>query len=148
MIADPWMMRPPSPVQGRVVEGIHVARTEDALLFERVAFTAAAGTGPSRSGELHPRGSERSRGLHLLVAWRGECPVGTALALVHATGVFVSAVAVLEAERGAGVGTALTATAVAQAADRPATLSASTLGLGVYQRLGFQFVAKPIDWKH
>jgi hypothetical protein len=52
--------------------------TADALPFERTAFLAASGCPPERPGELHPRGSERTPGLHLLLAHLHDEPVGTA----------------------------------------------------------------------
>lgn len=145
--ADPWMLRLPSALDRSAAKGVRVEPTSDALLFERVAFEAAAGEAPVRPGQLHPAGSHRSPGLHLLLAWRDDRPIGTALVVVHATGVLVSAVAVLASERGVGVGSMLTAAAVAHDLSRPATLSASDLGRNVYLRLGFEFVANPTDWK-
>lgn len=145
--ADPWMLRPPGRCPVPAVSGLTIERVRDAELFERTAFLAASGTAPKRPGELHPRGSEHTPGLHLLLARVDHQPVGTALALVHERGLFISAVAVVAAHRGQGIGTSLTATALNCAADRPATLSASEAGLGIYRQLGFEPVAVPLDWK-
>lgn len=145
--ADPWMLRKPGPRGVPSVPGVQIAQTADALLFERTSFLAAAGRPPANPGELHPAGSATVEGLHLFLARRGSDPVGTALAVRHAHGVTVSAVNVLPAERGRGVGAALTAAAANLAPGVPATLSASRLGLGVYRRLGFVVLAgTPLHW--
>lgn len=144
--ADPWMLRAPGRCIAPEVAGVHVGHTTDAEEFERVAFLAASGTPPRRVGELHPRGSETTPGLHLLLAFRGERPVGTALAMTHSIGVLISAVAVVTNERRLGIGAALTAAAVNCAPDRPATLSASRIGANTYRRLGFTDVGAPTDW--
>lgn len=73
-------------------------------------------------------------------------PIGAALGLVTATSVVVSAVAVLPAARGQGLGTALTQHAMRLAPDLPATLSSSQLGYEVYRRLGFVEVGRPVHW--
>lgn len=145
--ADPWMLRPPGRCIVDEVAGVTIGRTGDAELFERVAFMAASGGPPRRAGELHPRGSETTPGLHLLLATRGGQPVGTALAMTHKTGVLVSAVAVLDGHRRLGIGAALTAAAINCAPDRPATLSASELGVRTYLRLGFTVVSTPTDYQ-
>lgn len=146
--ADPWMLRTASPcVAPPAISGLRIQRAGDAELFERSAFIAASGTPPDRPGKLHPRGSENTPGLHLLPAQLDDQPVGTALALVHDRGLFISAVAVIETHRGKGIGTSLTAAAINCAPDRPATLSASRAGLGIYRQLGFELVASPLDWK-
>ncbi|WP_367889971.1 GNAT family N-acetyltransferase [Serinicoccus kebangsaanensis] len=48
--------------------------------------------------------------------------------------------------RGTGLGTALTQRALALAPGLPATLSSSKMGYGVYRRLGFVDVGRPIHW--
>ena len=141
------MLRPQGVCSAPEVPGIEVRPTSDAELFEHTSFVAVTGKPPERRGELHPAGSQAAPGLHLFLAWRGELPVGTALAVVHDTGVVVSAVSVVAAERGCGIGARLSAAAVNCAPDRPATLSTSRLGEGVYRRLGFETVGRPLDWK-
>ena len=145
--ADPWMLRAAGACAAPAVPGLTIQRAGDAELFERIAFLAASGTPPERPGELHPHGSENTPGLHLLLASLDDQPVGSALALIHDRGLFISAVAVLAAHRGKGIGTALTAAAINCAPHRPATLSTSRAGLGIYQQLGFEVVATPLDWK-
>jgi GNAT superfamily N-acetyltransferase len=141
------MLRPPGPCTVPAAAGLTIQRAGDAHLFERIAFLAASGTPPDRPGELHPRGSEQTPGLHLLLAYLDDQPIGSALALAHDRGLFISAVAVIAAHRGKGIGRSLTAAAINCARDRPATLSASKAGLGIYRQLGFELVATPLDWK-
>lgn len=143
---DPWMFRR----RGRCVvpdpAGVTVERTSDAALFEHTAFLAAGGAPPAASGELHPPGSAALPGLQLFLALRAGWPIGTGLSVVHRTGVLVSGIAVVARERRRGIGAALTAAVINTAADRPATLSASSAGVGTYLRLGFEHVGHPIDW--
>lgn len=145
--ADPWMVRAAAPCDVPAVSGVRVERTYDALLFEHTAFLAAGGPPPVVPGELHPAGSEAIDGLFLFLARRGDAPVGTALAVRHARGVVVSAVNVLPAERGRGIGALLTACAVGIDPAARATLTASQLGLRVYRRLGFCDLAPALHWQ-
>jgi GNAT superfamily N-acetyltransferase len=66
---------------------------------------------------------------------------------VHDRGVVVSAVAVLQAERGRRIGSMLTAAAIAVHPELPTTLSATPLGLPVYRRLGFHELSAPVHWQ-
>ncbi|WP_420330099.1 GNAT family N-acetyltransferase [Ornithinimicrobium murale] len=68
------------------------------------------------------------------------------MGLVTGSCVVVSAVAVLPEFRGAGLGIALTQRVLALAPGLPATLSSSEIGHGVYRRLGFVDVGRPIHW--
>ena len=145
--ADPWMVRSAGPSAVAEVAGLTIEPAADAEVFEQVAFVAASGEPPGQAGELHPRGSENTPGLRLLVAQLDGHPVGSALALIHDRGLLVSAVAVVDAHRGRGIGAALTSAAINCAADQPATLSSSRAGLGLYRRLGFETVGSPLDWK-
>src|SRR5262249_38203637 len=106
--ADPWIVRTAGACAAPAVSGLTIQRAGDAELFEHIAFQAASGTPPERPGELHPRGSENTPGLHLLLASLDDQPVGSALALIHDRGLFISAVAVLAAHRRKGLRTAPT----------------------------------------
>jgi len=144
--AGPWMFRDSSRCPVEPPAGVVITATQDPLLFERIAFLAAGGRPPQRAGELHPPGSQHYPGLHLYLAWRGERAIGTALALIHETGIAVSALAVLAPERRQGIGAALTATALQAAPGLPATLSTSQIAAPTYRRLGFIEVGTPVDW--
>ncbi len=141
------MVREPGPCAVPAVRAVSVERTADALLFEDIAFRAAGGAPPSTPGELHPAGSDRVPGLCLFLARRHGRAVGTALSVLHERGVVVSAVTVLEAERGRGIGSMLTAAALDIRAGVPATLSASRSGLPLYRRLGFRELGRPLHWE-
>jgi GNAT superfamily N-acetyltransferase len=145
-LTDPWMIRHPGPCEIPAVEGVEVESTDDELLFERTAFVGAGGSPPADPGELHPPGSSGFDGLHMLLARRGETPVGTAIAVQHQSGTVISGVGVVAAERRKGIGALLTATAIAVDPTVPATLTASDLGIGVYRRLGFREVGLPWHW--
>jgi ribosomal protein S18 acetylase RimI-like enzyme len=59
-------------------------------------------------------------------------------------------VATIEAERGRGIGAAMTAAAIRHGAARGftvATLQASTMGRPVYERLGFRFVCDLVPYR-
>ncbi len=145
--AGPWMFREPSRCPVQPPAGVVITATCEPLIFERTAFLAASGRPPRRAGELHPPGSEHYPGLHLYLAWRGGQPIGTALALVHSTGVTVSAVTVQASERRQGIGAALTARALQTGPALTATLSTSQIASSVYRRLGFVEVGTPVDWE-
>lgn len=143
-----WMIREPGTAEGAGdVPGLRIrpALTDDDIAwFEYLAFLAADGALPARSGELHPAGSQHLPGLTLLIAEIDGEGVGTALSVVTPRVNNVGAVAVMPAQRGRGIGSALTQAAIAVAPGRPATLSATPSGRGVYARLGFTEVGRPL----
>lgn len=150
-IAEPvghWMIRG----AGRAPEAhaprgltVRMAVTdEDVEWFEALAFLSADGQPPSRTGELHPAGSQRLPGLTLLIAERDGEGVGTALSVADGVVNNIGAVAVMEAQRGLGIGSALTAAAIAVRPELHAVLSATDLGRGAYRRLGFTDVGRPL----
>ncbi len=146
--AGRWMIRAPSgPPSRTAVPGLRIraaVNDDDVAWFEYLAFLSAGGELPSRSGELHPPGSQRLPGLTLLIAEIDGEGVGTALSVVTPRVNNIGAVAVMPARRGRGIGSALTMAAVAVAPHMPATLSATPSGRGVYQRLGFSEVGRPL----
>jgi GNAT superfamily N-acetyltransferase len=144
--SDPWMIRDPGPCATFSIDGVEVKPTNDELLFEHVAFTAAGGSPPVDPGELHPEGSSRYEGMHMFLAWRNGIAVGTAIAVEHSTGVVISGVGVVEKARRKGIGALLTATAVCVDTAHPSTLTASKMGIGVYRELGFVQVGVPVHW--
>ena len=121
-----------------------VVTDADVAWFEYVAFLSADGELPARSGELHPPGSQRQPGMTLLVAEIDGEGVGTALSVATGRVNNIGAVAVMPAHRGRGIAAALTEAAIAVADSVPATLSATPAGRGVYQRLGFTEVGRPV----
>lgn len=121
-----------------------VATDDDVAWFETVAFLAVDGRPPSRPGELHPPGSQRLPGLTLLVAEIDGEGVGTALSVATAQANTIGAVAVMPAHRGRGIAGALTGAAIAVAPGVPAVLSATPAGRGVYRRLGFTELGRPL----
>lgn len=148
--APPWMFRKAGPLSRPLpADGVRIRRvTADAevTVWERIVFRANS-VEPDLPGELHPPGSQRYPGLTLLLAEREGEPIGAALGLVSPSCVTVSAVAVLPASRRAGTGTALTTAVLGLAPDRPATLSTSRLGAGIYTRLGFVEVGSAVHWR-
>ena len=143
-----WMIRhdgvQPEPVQ---VPGLTIRAAEtdaDVAWFEYLAFLAADGRLPERSGELHPAGSQRLPGLTLLVAELDGQGVGTSLSVATDRVNNIGAVTVMPSHRGRGVGAALTEAAIVAAPGLPATLSATPEGRRVYRRLGFTEVGRPL----
>lgn len=143
-----WMIREadrsatPPRVPGLVIR--RAVSDDDVAWFEYVAFLAADGVLPARSGELHPPSSQHLAGLTLLVAEIDGEGVGTALSVVTDRVNNIGAVTVMPAQRGRGIASALTEAAIAVAAGVPATLSATPAGRGVYRRLGFAEVGRPL----
>ncbi|WP_235829294.1 GNAT family N-acetyltransferase [Gulosibacter macacae] len=144
-----WMHRDPQPPPtipmhpDLVVR--RIVRSADVATWERTVFEAN-GDLTREPGELHPAASVHVPGLALYLAELDGKPVGTSLRVVGRHGVTVSAVAVLPEVRGQGIGLALTHRAVAAAPELPATLSASAMGEGLYERLGFRKVGLGVTW--
>lgn len=148
---QPWMLRPPGAVARGAVPGLRIAaaRTPDEVrLFERTIFGAADGNPDwAPAGSVHPaEESLHVPGLSLLIAWWHGVPVGTAFALVDERAVQIGAVSVAREARRRGIGTALTAAAIAQAPELPAVLDSTGLGHGVYLALGFRDVGESVLW--
>ena len=143
-----WMIRAAGrPGAVPQVPGLEIRRVvtdADVAWFEYIAFLAADGELPSRSGELHPPGSQRLPGLTLLVAEIDGEGVGTALSVATDRVNNIGAVTVMPAQRGRGIASQLAEAAVAAAPGVPATLSATVAGRGVYRRLGFNEVGRPL----
>jgi len=85
-------------------------------------------------------------GWHHFVGYVDERPVASGSGYVGEHLVRVDNIATLEAARGRGYGLALTAAAAALAPSKPATLIASDLGRGVYERLGFVAMLRVTYW--
>lgn len=142
MIRDVGERRTPAAVPGLT---IHRASSDaDVAWFEQLSFLAAGDAPPARSGELHPPGSQRLPGATWLYAELDGVGVGTAASIVTGRVNNIGAVAVLPAFRGRGIASALTEAAIAIAPGVPATLSATPAGRGVYRRLGFTEVGRPL----
>ena len=143
-----WMIRDggergaTTPVPGLTIH--RVVSDADIAWFEQLIFLAADGRPPSRPGEMHPPGSQSFPGASWLYAELDGVGVGTAASIATSQVNNIGAVAVLPAFRGRGIASALTEAAIAMAPDVPATLSATPAGRGVYRRLGFTEVGRPL----
>jgi GNAT superfamily N-acetyltransferase len=149
---DPWMLREPAPVPDARVAGLVLdtaVNPDEVWVFER---TAVRGMGGEQALEqhapfsLHGRESGQVPGLRLLLGRLEGVPVATAIAARWERGVCVSGVSVVAAARRHGIGTAMTCAALRTARDAPATLCASAAAYGLYERLGFREVGRPVDW--
>lgn len=143
-----WMIRDGAPdAAAAPVPGLVIRRAvsdADVAWFEHLAFLAADGRPPAHSGELHPAGSQRLPGVTWLFAELDGVGVGTAASIVTARVNNIGAVAVMPAFRGRGIASALTEAAAGLAPGVPTTLSATPAGHGVYRRLGFRDVGRPV----
>lgn len=97
-----------------------------------------------------------NKAIHLL-AWDGECPVGTARLLVKGETGKIGRVCVLPEVRGLGLGAALITTALMVLRDQPgvteATLGSQSHATGFYEKLGFaiegeEFIDAGIPHRH
>lgn len=95
------------------------------------------------SGSLHHLAGS---GLRTWLALVDGAPAGVASAAVGAGMVSVENVAVLPTARGRGVGLAVTVAAVAVDPTLPAVLLASDEGRPIYDRLGFEALARVTCW--
>ena len=148
---EPWMLRPPGPVQELPVPpGLVVApcRTPaEVEVFERTSVEAFTGSLSSWApATVHPPASPRVPGLTLLLAHLDGQPVGTAITATDGTVLNVAGVAVLKSARRQGIGTAVTAACLATAPTLPAVLSSSEEGHPVYRSLGFTDAGPSALW--
>jgi hypothetical protein len=149
---EPWMLRPPGPVDADPgPPGLVVApcRTPaEVELFERTSvegFTGSA-SGWTRGAIHPPAASLRVPGLTLLLARLDGRPAGTAIAATDGTVLNVGGVAVVQPARHQGVGTRLTAACLATAPTLPAVLSSSDEGHPLYRTLGFTDAGPTTLW--
>lgn len=151
-IDEPWMIRPAGPIQVPSVPGLVVDRATDpagVLQFERSTVELNGGLPGHVDGAIHPAVPTAANDrLHLFLGTIDRIVVGTALAAVTDNGILVGAISTRAEWRRRGIGSALTAAAVAADTTLPATLTASDLGLSIYRRLGFREVGRGIVWHH
>jgi len=148
---DPWMVRRPGRLEVAAVPGLTVVRAATPAQVRAVEATVVeAAGGPPEGyvpGGLHPpRTSLDLPDLHLFLGLLDGVAIGTAMAAVGPGTVFVSGIAVMPSMRGRGIGSALTAAALGVATHLPAALRTTASGHGVYRRLGFALVGRPLDW--
>ena len=150
--ADPWMVRAPDAIPTVAVDGLVLdtaVNPDEVWVFERTAVRGAVGEEAATRYppfSIHGRESGQVPGLRLLLGRLDGIPVATAIAARWKDGVCISGVMVIESARRRGVGTAMTCAALRAAPDVPASLCASALGYGVYERLGFREVGRGLDW--
>jgi GNAT superfamily N-acetyltransferase len=149
---QPWMIRPPGPIDVPPVPGLIVRRADDAaavLRFERSAVDIGGGLPGHVDGAIHPAGPTAANDrLHLFTGTIDDEVVATALAAVTNGGLSIGAISTRKEWRRRGIGAAMTAAAVAVNPELPATLTASVLGLPIYRRLGFRDIGPGIVWHH
>jgi GNAT superfamily N-acetyltransferase len=139
MALHPIADMPPAPVD------LAIARVTDVAQIADVAIVAGGGFGfaPEIVHEFITERFLATPGVHVYVGYaRGE-PVATSLGMLVDRSVGIYNVSTIEPARRRGYGTALTARAIADGAAAGAdvaTLQASAMGRGVYERLGFRAV--------
>jgi ribosomal protein S18 acetylase RimI-like enzyme len=126
---------------------VEVANAATLADFERAAITGypAPDMLPVQTGALF---DARLLGgpLRLWVGYVDDRPVTTAAALVHNAMNGVYLVATVPEARGRGIGTAMTAQAVAAYPSLPAVLVATEMGEPIYRRLGFTEIGRLGGW--
>jgi hypothetical protein len=150
--SEPWMLRPPGPVDPVPgPAGLTVAPCREPAeveQFERASvegFTGATTTW--QPGAVHPpAASLRVPGLTLLLARLDGQPVGTAIAASDGEVLNIGGVSVVAPARRQGVGARLTVACLATAPELPAVLSSSEEGHALYRALGFTDVGPSTLW--
>ncbi|MGZ8636130.1 MAG: GNAT family N-acetyltransferase [Actinomycetota bacterium] len=141
MIRDRGGHPPPAPSELEIVEATDAATVREAEALIDDAFEIGAAPGSMLALETL---GEQFR------VWVGRVdgrPVTTATAYIDRGFVGVYGVGTVVEARGHGYGEAVTWAATLCRPDLPATLQASALGRGVYERMGFRTVAEFTVWE-
>ena len=136
---------PPAPPELRIVR---VDDDRTAFDYERALIYGypAPQLQPMTEVTLITPGALDAPGWHHFVGYVDDEPVASGSGYVGDRLVRVDNIATLESARGHGYGVALTAAAAAVDPLKPATLVASDLGRGVYERLGFVAILRSTYW--
>jgi GNAT superfamily N-acetyltransferase len=136
---------PPPPRELRIVP---VDDNRTAFDYERALIYGypAPQLQPMTEVTLITPGALDAPGWHHFVGYVDGEPVASGSGYVGDRLVRVDNIATLESARGHGYGLALTAAAAAVDPSKPATLVASDLGRGVYERLGFLAILRSTYW--
>ena len=145
MVRAPGEPFPPSPPELRIVR-VDDDRTAYDYEHALVYGYPAPQLQPMEKVTLVTPGALGAPGWQHFVGYVDDRPVASGSAYVGDRLVRVDNVATLESARGRGYGLALTATAAAADPSKPATLIASDLGRGVYERLGFVAMLRFTYW--
>lgn len=144
----PLMVRPAGPF-GVVDDRVQVARDVAGLRLVEQALAAALDHPPFRSlrpGSVLGAGLLAS-GLAAAVGVVDGAPCAVALAVDDGTTVGVYLVGVAPGHRRTGLGAAVTAAAVGALAPRSALLTATRMGRGTYERLGWRAAGQATLWR-
>ena len=146
----PGMAATPSTFQDAGSAGLDLATAVDPERRGQALEVAAASFGfPREWGEEYYSGAMHDLGARIYVGLEAGRPVTTAIAFHGERSVGIFNVATLPERRGRGYGAAITSRAAADgfaAGAHLAWLQASGMGLGVYQRLGFETVSTAELW--
>jgi hypothetical protein len=147
----PLMVRPAGAAFPAPPAGLRIARVDDdrtAYDYERTLIYGypAPQLQPMTEVTLVTPAALDAPGWHHFVGYVGDEPVTAGSAYVGDELVRVDNIATLDSARGHGYGLAITAAAAAVDAAKPATLIASDLGRGVYERLGFVSLMRFTYW--
>ena len=143
----PLMVRPAGPF-GMVDERVQVARDVAGLRLVEQALAAALDSPPFislRPGSVLGAGLLGS-GLVAAVGVVDDAPCAVALAVDDGATIGVYLVGVAPGHRRIGLGAAVTAAAVGALAPRPALLTATRMGRGTYERLGWRAAGQATLW--
>jgi GNAT superfamily N-acetyltransferase len=147
----PLMVRPPGAQYPAPPPVLRIERVEDdvrAFDYERTLIDGypAPMLQPMTEVTIVTPNALDAPGWHHFVGYVDDTPVATGAGYAGERLVRVDNIATLESARGRGYGLALTAAAASVDSDKPATLVASDLGRGVYDRLGFVAVLRVTYW--
>jgi hypothetical protein len=147
----PLMVRPPGAQYPAPPPELRIERVDDdrrAFDYERALIDGypAPMLQPMTEVTIVTPKALGAPGWHHFVGYVDGTPVATGSGYAGERLVRVDNIATLESARGRGYGLAMTATAASVDPDKPATLVASDLGRGVYERLGFVAVLRVTYW--
>ncbi len=149
---EAWFVRKPAPLPEPSIAGFEIESVTTApgvATFEAVSLRGFAGDSfKIEPGRIHPASILDEPRMRMWLGRSEGEPIAAAMSYRHRAVVGIFGVTTIEAARGRGYGTALTARAVLAKTGLPAVLQTnSPVAARIYERLGFRPVAPLRQWR-